>query len=101
MPRTPPTSRWRLPSSKPRLTGTSGSCANCCPELDLKSVCSTNDVLLSAPAPPRRDGARPGRVGRADVDRMTVALEPRAEYDQRIAHWTEVIAQGERRHLLI
>jgi hypothetical protein len=58
-------------------------------------------VLLFALAALRRDGAGPGRVGCAAVDRMTVALEPRAEYDQRIAHWTGVIAQGERRHLLI
>jgi hypothetical protein len=32
---------------------------------------------------------------------MTVALEPSAEYHRRIARWTDAIAHGERRHLLI
>jgi hypothetical protein len=32
---------------------------------------------------------------------MSLALDPRVEYDGRIAQWTEVIARGERRHLLI
>ena len=32
---------------------------------------------------------------------MSAALDPRAEYDRRIARWSEAIAQGDRRHLLI
>ena len=32
---------------------------------------------------------------------MNPALEPKIEYDRRIAHWTEAIARGDRRHLLI
>jgi hypothetical protein len=44
-----------------------------------------------------RTGRRPGHV----VDRMSGAIESRAEYDRRIAQWTAAITEGERRHLLI